>query len=96
MGPAMTLRLLRMFQAQLAQRFLDEDPATLREDAHKVAGTAGTLGLLTLGEAARQLEEACRDSRPFAAELARMQAAAQDAAGVLEAWTAQLSGLVEA
>jgi PAS domain S-box-containing protein len=96
MGPAMTLRLLRMFQAQLAQRFLDEDPATLREDAHKVAGTAGTLGLLTLGEAARQLEEACRDGRPFAAELARMQAAAQDAAGVLEAWTAQLSGLVEA
>ncbi|CAN7523808.1 PAS domain S-box protein [Phenylobacterium sp. LjRoot225] len=96
MGPAMTLKLVRMFQEQLTQRFLIEQRTTLLEDAHKVAGTAGTLGLLTLGEAARRLEEACRDGQSFGAELVRMRAAVQDAGGVLHSWTARLSGLVDA
>ncbi|CAN7650071.1 Hpt domain-containing protein [Phenylobacterium sp. LjRoot225] len=85
-----------MFQEQLAQRFLDEQRSALLEDAHKVAGTAGTLGLLTLGEAARRLEASCRDGQPFATDLVRMRAAAQDTASVLHPWTERLSGLLAA
>ncbi|CAN7641540.1 Hpt domain-containing protein [Phenylobacterium sp. LjRoot225] len=96
MGPATTLKLVRMFQEQLAQQFHDEQRSTLLEDAHKVAGTADTLGLLTLGEAARRLEASCRDGQPFEADLVRMRTAAQDTASVLDPWTERLSGLVAA
>ncbi|WP_436052195.1 PAS domain S-box protein [Phenylobacterium sp. LjRoot225] len=95
MGPATTLKLVRLFQEQLAQRFLDEQRPALLEDAHKVAGTAGALGLLTLGAAARRLEETCRDGRPFDADLVRMRAAVQEAACVLHPWAERLSSLVE-
>ncbi|CAN7382026.1 PAS domain S-box protein [Phenylobacterium sp. LjRoot225] len=95
MGPATTLKLVRMFQEQLAQRFLDEARLTVLEDAHKVAGTAGTLGLLSLGAAARRLEASCRDDRPFDADLVRMRAAVQEAACVLHPWAERLCGLVE-
>jgi CheY-like chemotaxis protein len=96
MSPAATLKLARMFQEQLALRFLDERRSALQQDAHRVAGTAGVLGLLSLGEAARRLEEACCDGRPFAIELARMRAAVQDAACVLHRWTERLSSLFDA
>jgi PAS domain S-box-containing protein len=96
MGPATTLRLVRMFQEQLGQRFLDDERSTLLEDSHKVVGTAGTLGLLSLGEAARRLEESCRGGQPFDADLVRMRAAVQEATGVLHAWAERLSGLVDA
>jgi CheY-like chemotaxis protein len=95
MGPATTLKLVRMFQEQLAQRFLDEERSALLEDAHKVVGSAGTLGLLTLSEAARRLEESCRDGRPFAADLVRTRAAVQEAASVLHTWADRLRGLVD-
>jgi HPt (histidine-containing phosphotransfer) domain-containing protein len=85
-----------MFQEQLGQRFLDDERSTLLEDAHKVVGTAGTLGLLSLGEAARRLEESCRDSQPFDNDLVRMRAAVQGAACVLHPWAERLSGLVDA
>jgi HPt (histidine-containing phosphotransfer) domain-containing protein len=80
----------------LGQRFLDDERSTLLEDAHKVVGTAGTLGLLSLGEAARRLEESCRGGQPFDADLVRMRAAVQEATGVLHAWAERLSGLVDA
>ena len=96
MGPATTLRLVRLFQQQLAQRFLDDDRGRLQEDAHKVAGAAGTLGLFALGEAARRLEAACRDGEAYATDLARMQAAAQEAGPLLHAWAERLSGPVDA
>jgi PAS domain S-box-containing protein len=93
MGPAMTLKLVRMFQEQLAQRFLVEERLALLEDAHKIAGSAGSLGMLSLGDAARRLEGSCRDDRPFAADLVRMRTAVQQAAGVLNPWTERLVGL---
>ncbi|CAN7541960.1 ATP-binding protein [Phenylobacterium sp. LjRoot225] len=96
MGPATTLRLVRLFQEQLAQRFLDEQRPALQEDAHKVVGSAGTLGLLTLSEAAHRLEAACRDGECYAADLAQTRAAAQEAGLTLHAWTERLSRLVNA
>ena len=81
---------------QLAERFQSDDRTVLQGDAHKVAGSAGVLGFLALGEAARGLEAACRDGLPFAIALAATQALSREAVAALEAWTERLSGLVDA
>jgi len=96
MGPATTLKLVRMFQDQLAQRFQVEERAALLEDAHKVVGSAGALGLLALGEAAERLESSCRDGRPFDPDLLRLRARVRQAAAALQAWAERLSVLVDA
>ncbi|CAN7598624.1 PAS domain S-box protein [Phenylobacterium sp. LjRoot225] len=90
MGPAMTMKLVRMFHEQLADRFLVDDRTRLQDDAHRIAGSAGTLGLLTLGEAATRLESLCREGEAYATGLASVRAAAEAARSTLQAWDERL------
>ena len=66
LGEAKTDTILSNFWLDLCRRFESHDDGELlRRDAHVVKSTAGLLGFESLGEAARSLEAACLDSRPF-------------------------------
>ncbi len=78
--------LVRSFAQDLAQRFASEDHPTLAEDAHKVVASAGMLGFLALSNAARALEDACRDRQTdVPATLAEARAQRRAALGELGA-----------
>jgi PAS domain S-box-containing protein len=91
MGPAATLKIVRMFREQLAEGLRVDEREALQADAHKVAGAAGMLGFLSLGAAAQRLEAACRDGEAYAAPWAQTQAAAEGAKEVLSSWADRLA-----
>lgn len=89
-GPQTALRLVRIFQGQLAERLMSNDPAAVQADAHKIAGSAAMLGFLKLGALARELETAVLDDRPTEEPLARTLAAKRHAQEVIGAWVGRL------
>lgn len=54
-GPSNLIRLLSLFVADANQRFADQNPVTLSEEAHSFAGSAGLLGFSALSEACCEL-----------------------------------------
>jgi CheY-like chemotaxis protein len=90
MGRESTLMFVRMAQEQLTGRFASEERDAIRADAHKMAGSAGMVGLHRLGDAARRLEDACRDDEEIAPALAVVRGALADAETTLAAWAARL------
>ncbi|MBI1686045.1 PAS domain S-box protein [Caulobacter hibisci] len=91
MGAARTARLADMLRQQLDARFLDEDPEVLREDAHRLAGSAGILGFMQLSHMAAELETACVEDLPLDEPLARVRAGVRRARADLDAWIEDLS-----
>ncbi|HEX3864488.1 MAG TPA: response regulator [Stellaceae bacterium] len=69
---------------QIRDHVADGDLATLGVAAHMLAGMAGNLGVMRVGELAARFEEACRDrlrdkATQLAVELSKAHAAATDA-----------------
>ncbi|PXA93353.1 hypothetical protein DMC18_09045 [Caulobacter sp. D5] len=91
MGAARTARLAGMLRQQLDARFLDEAPEVLREDAHRLAGSAGILGFMQLSHMAADLETACVEDLPLDEPLARLRAGVRRARADLDAWIEDLS-----
>ncbi|MFT4251565.1 MAG: PAS domain S-box protein [Caulobacter sp.] len=91
MGPARTARLADMLRQQLDARFLDETPEALREDAHRLAGSAGILGFMQLSRVAAELETACVEALPLDEPLARLRTDVRRARADLDAWIEELS-----
>lgn len=90
MGPAVALRLVRIFQSQLAERLTSDDPVAIQADAHKIAGSAAMLGFLRLGGLARELEAAGVEGRPLEDLLTRTLSAKGEAEAVISAWLRRL------
>ncbi|CAN7578915.1 Hpt domain-containing protein [Phenylobacterium sp. LjRoot219] len=90
LGPATALRLVRIFRDQLAERLTSDDPAAIRADAHKIAGSAAMLGFLSLGELARELETADVEGRSTKDLLALTLIAKREAQRVIGAWIRRL------
>jgi HPt (histidine-containing phosphotransfer) domain-containing protein len=80
-----------MLRQQLVERFLDDSPEALREDAHRLAGSAGILGFMRLSRDAAELETACIEGRPLAAPLERLRQGVRRAVADLDAWIEDLS-----
>lgn len=89
-GLEAALHFVKMAQEQLTGRFENNDPEVLRGEAHKIAGSAGLLGLDELGAAAVALEDACRGGDRLDEPLARARHALRDAKAVLAAWRDRL------
>lgn len=71
--------ILSSFWLDLCRRFGENDDGELlRQDAHVVKSSAGLLGFESLGEAARSLEAACIESRPFRALAEALDARRQE------------------
>ncbi|KSB87341.1 hypothetical protein AS593_05340 [Caulobacter vibrioides] len=91
MGAARIARLAGMLRDQLAERFQDESPQALREDAHRLAGSAGILGFMRLSRDAAELETACIDGLPLDEPLERLRQGVRRALADLDAWIEDLS-----
>lgn len=91
MGAEASLRFIGQFQKQLEQRFGEETREALQSDAHKVAGSAGLMGLPRLGAAARRLEDACEAGGDFSEALAELRRGLTQGQASLAAWSARLS-----
>ncbi|PVM93032.1 hypothetical protein DDF62_01475 [Caulobacter radicis] len=91
MGPARVARLAGMLRQQLVERFQDDSLEALREDAHRLAGSAGILGFMRLSRDAAELETTCIEGRPLAAPLERLRQGVRRAVADLDAWIEDLS-----
>lgn len=91
MGAARTARLAGMLRQQLGERFNDETPQILREDAHRLTGSAGVLGFLRLSRLAAELETACIEEQPLAEPLQRLRTGVDRTLVELDSWLEELS-----
>jgi HPt (histidine-containing phosphotransfer) domain-containing protein len=80
-GGTRTCKLLQQLVSDLDGRFraAPEDRATLANDAHAVAGPAGTLGFMRLSVLSREAEQASRSSRHLAVLRAQLREACDEA-----------------
>ncbi|NGM52671.1 PAS domain S-box protein [Caulobacter sp. 602-2] len=91
MGAVRVARLAGMLRDQLVERFQDEAPQALREDAHRLAGSAGILGFMRLSRDAAELENACIAGAPLDEPLERLRQGVRRAVADLDAWIEDLS-----
>jgi PAS domain S-box-containing protein len=96
MGPMMALKFVKQFRQQLDERFLTDDRETVQSDAHKVAGSAGMMGLAHLGEMARALEERCRGGEDHRDALDEFRQVLSQGQASLQLWTERLSRTLKA
>jgi CheY-like chemotaxis protein len=89
-GAENALRLLKLFQAQLATRFQIDERSRLHADAHALAGTADMLGFAELAAASKALERACVLRHDVQKEHAAVLQAADEARRSLAAWIRRL------
>lgn len=76
--------ILSRFWLDLCRRFVSHDDGELlRRDAHIVKSTAGLLGFEDLEGAARSLEAACFENRPFKVLAEALDARRQEVGEVL-------------
>ena len=85
-----TLRFVSMLQDQLRGLFAVDDPEILRGEAHRVAGSAGTVGLIRLTAVALRLETSCLAGGDYEAPLADARAALRAARSDLASWRSRL------
>lgn len=90
MGPAATLNFVQLLRTLIAERLQVEEAEALRQDAHKLVGSAGMMGLGRLSSSASQLEAACLAGQPFAPPLQALRREAAEADQVLRAWARRL------
>lgn len=90
-GPEQTLQFAKLAQAQFNGRLQGEDRRDLKAEAHKIAGSAGLIGLLGLSASARALESACDAGGDFAPDLVQARAQLAKAQQVLGDWIADLA-----
>ena len=90
MGREATLRIIELFQQQLADRFHAESSEALASDAHQICGSAGLLGLEPLAVAAQELERACLEGRSYEAALSKVRRLVGKARPSLELWRSRV------
>ncbi|WP_369062369.1 response regulator [Caulobacter sp. 73W] len=91
MGPVATLKMVRMARAGLEERFKTDELEVLKSEAHKTAGSAGSIGLGELGAAARALETAIDNGVSAQAALDKLRDQTKAAIAILLEWEDRLA-----
>ena len=93
MGAA-TLTFVAMLQDQLLELLVTDDVETLRCEAHRIAGSAGTVGMVRLTAAALSLEASCMPEADTTKALKTARAALTTARSALAIWRARLEDAI--
>ncbi len=93
LGVASVTSLLAILRTQLETRLTDEQapPATVREEAHALAGASGMMGFLELSRLCRALEAVIDDGQDHRATLDLTRRAIRRTIGIAELWAADLA-----